>query len=120
LSLQSGGDGPTVEVLPVGARGGKLHGMSGSHRADGLFALAGPGVSAGEVMGAGIADMAPTILALLDVPAPADWDGRPLPCLRAAGMRSAAARGSLPPAVDYDAPEEESLVRRLTQLGYFE
>ena len=27
---------------------------------------------------------------------------------------------AVPPAVDYDASEEESLVRRLTQLGYFE
>jgi predicted AlkP superfamily phosphohydrolase/phosphomutase len=120
LSLQSGGDGPTVEVLPLGGRGGKLQGMSGSHRPDGLFALAGPAVSAGEVIGAAIADMAPTIMTLLDLPVPADWDGRSLRCLRAPGSRATRTRGPLPPAVDYDASEEESLVRRLTQLGYFE
>jgi hypothetical protein len=120
LSVQSGGDGPTVEDLPLGGRGGKLRGMSGSHRADGLFALAGPAVSAGEVLGAQIVDMAPTILSILDLPVPADWDGRPLRCLRQPGLRSAPARAALPAAVDYDAEEEESLVRRLTQLGYFE
>jgi predicted AlkP superfamily phosphohydrolase/phosphomutase len=120
LSLQSGGDGPCVERLPLRARGGKLQGMSGSHRADGLFAMAGPAVGAGEVMGAGIADMAPTILSLLGMPVPSDWDGRALPCLRAAVSRSPLGRAAVPPAVDYDASEEESLVRRLTQLGYFE
>jgi predicted AlkP superfamily phosphohydrolase/phosphomutase len=120
LSVQSGGPGPTVEVLPLGAPSGKLRGMSGSHRPDGLFALAGPAVGAGEVMGARIVDMAPTILSILDLPVPADWDGRPLRCLKQPGSRAAFARPTPPSAVDYDAAEEESLVRRLTQLGYFE
>jgi predicted AlkP superfamily phosphohydrolase/phosphomutase len=120
LSLQSGGDGPSVELLPLGVRGGKLQGMSGSHRSDGLFALAGPAVSAGEVMGAGIADMAPTILSLVGLPVPADWDGRALRCLKTVATRSPLSRAVTSPAVDYDPSEEESLVRRLTQLGYFE
>jgi predicted AlkP superfamily phosphohydrolase/phosphomutase len=120
LSMQSGGEGPCVELLPLDVRGGKLQGMSGSHRADGLFALAGPAVGAGEVMGTGIADMAPTILSLVGLPVPSDWDGRALPCLKTGPSRSMHGRSVLPPAVDYDASEEESLVRRLTQLGYFE
>jgi predicted AlkP superfamily phosphohydrolase/phosphomutase len=58
---------------------GKLSGMSGSHRADGLFALNGENVnSSGYVAGVGIADMAPTLMDLVGLEVPAEFDGRPL------------------------------------------
>jgi predicted AlkP superfamily phosphohydrolase/phosphomutase len=54
-------------------------GKSGTHRDDGIFLAAGPTVRAGEpVEGTQIIDLAPTILALLDVPVPEDMDGRVL------------------------------------------
>jgi predicted AlkP superfamily phosphohydrolase/phosphomutase len=120
LCLQSGRGGAAIETLPPGGGGGKLRGMSGSHRPEGLFALAGKAVTPGEVAGASIVDLAPTMMALLDLAAPADWDGSTLPCVRTAGKRPAGAPRPLPGARDYDAAEEESLRRRLTQLGYLE
>jgi hypothetical protein len=64
-----GADGPAVEVLDPAVLGGKLAGMSGSHRPDGLFMLSGAPVQPGRVDGAQIADMAPTVMALCDVAA---------------------------------------------------
>src|SRR5262249_43748147 len=83
VGLPSGGrPGPTVRRLARGElSGGKLRGMSGSHRAEGFFALSGPSIQHGRMEGASIIDMAPTILALTGVPIPMEWDGRVLPCL---------------------------------------
>jgi len=112
-----GSDGPAIEALDGAALGGKLAGMTGSHRADGLFVLRGTGIAPGPVQGAHIMDLAPTILTLCDVPVPSGWDGRTLPVL-----------GTAAPAVpdaawesderDYDAAESAALQRRLEQLGY--
>jgi predicted AlkP superfamily phosphohydrolase/phosphomutase len=113
-----GSDGPAVEALDPAALGGKLAGMSGSHRPDGLFMLAGPAVAPGRVEGAGIADLAPTILALCGVAAPADWDGRALAALRRAPLASVAAAAPATPETDYDDAAAADLQRRLEQLGY--
>ena len=49
---------------------------SGTHRDHGIFLASGPGIrSGGTVADARIIDLAPTILALLDVPIPANMDG---------------------------------------------
>jgi predicted AlkP superfamily phosphohydrolase/phosphomutase len=54
-------------------------GKSGSHRDDGIFLAQGPAFRAGvPIEGAHLIDLAPTILALLDVPVPDDMDGRVL------------------------------------------
>jgi predicted AlkP superfamily phosphohydrolase/phosphomutase len=54
-------------------------GKSGTHRDDGIFLAQGPAVREGATVdGARIIDLAPTILALLDVPVPDDMDGRVL------------------------------------------
>lgn len=46
------------------------------HRSHGIFAAAGPGVRAGGLVhGAGLLDVAPTVLALLGEPVPKDMDG---------------------------------------------
>lgn len=55
--------------------------VSGEHMADpdGIFAISGPGVLKGrEIRGAKIADLAPTILYLMDLAIPRDMDGRVL------------------------------------------
>lgn len=113
-----GAGGPAVEALDPADLGGKLAGMSGSHRPDGLFALRSPRVQPGVVHGAHIADLAPTILALCDVAAPDDWDGRPLAALRGAPPSAGVAAPWQQPEVDYGEAESADLQRRLEQLGY--
>lgn len=52
---------------------------SGSHRPEGLLVMAGPDVRKGaEIIGANVADVTPTMLALAGLPIPANLDGRPL------------------------------------------
>ncbi|MBX3027532.1 alkaline phosphatase family protein [bacterium] len=113
-----GSDGPAVEPLEPAALGGKLAGMSGSHRPDGLFMLRGAPVQPGEVDGAGIADLAPTIMALCGVAPPSDWDGHTLAALRAAPLAPVAPAACAPVERDYDAAAAADLQRRLEQLGY--
>jgi predicted AlkP superfamily phosphohydrolase/phosphomutase len=49
---------------------------AGGHRPDGIFVLAGPAARAGAELHAGIADVAPTVMYLLDEPVPASFEGR--------------------------------------------
>jgi predicted AlkP superfamily phosphohydrolase/phosphomutase len=54
-------------------------GKSGTHRDDGIFLARGPTIRAGAaVEGARIIDLAPSLLHVLGVPAPADMDGQVL------------------------------------------
>jgi predicted AlkP superfamily phosphohydrolase/phosphomutase len=112
-------NGPALETLDAAMlSGGKLAGMSGSHRSDGLFVLAGAQVAPGMVQGAQIADMAPSIMALCGMPVPEQWDGRPVPCV-AGGRRGEVMRDATSAAeVTYTAAEEADLQQRLQQLGY--
>jgi len=124
MCLPSRGEsGPAVEKLaPSSLGGGKLAGMSGSHRRDGIFVLSGEGVESGRYRGATMADLAPTVMALLGFTAvDGQFDGVPLACL---GTRGAA------PQVDatawnsdgesyYDEDQEKALQSRLERLGYF-
>lgn len=119
VGLPSGGTpGPAIEPLDATTLGGKLAGMSGSHRPDGLFTLRGARVQAGAVSGVQIADMAPTILALCGVAAPADWDGRTLASLRGADLHPVAVGDWRRAERDYDDAASADLQRRLEQLGY--
>ena len=114
-----GADGAAIEALePAMLRGGKLAGMSGSHRPEGLFALAGDGVAAGRVEHAQIADMAPSILTLCGVSVPQQWDGRTVPCLSPAAGERATGDAADVAEIAYGAAEEADLQRRLEQLGY--
>jgi predicted AlkP superfamily phosphohydrolase/phosphomutase len=51
---------------------------SGSHRPEGILVLAGPAARAGAEVVAGIEDVAPTALYLLDEPIPSELEGRVL------------------------------------------
>jgi predicted AlkP superfamily phosphohydrolase/phosphomutase len=98
---------------------GKLSSMSGSHRVDGLFVLAGEGVPQGcRVADASIADMAPTIMSLGGCEAPGDLDGRrlvgvPIPSDAFVGAES-------PAPTPYTAAEEREIAERLSALGYID
>ena len=117
-----GQSGPVLERLDrAELGGGKLRGMSGSHRADGLFMLSGPQIATGEVRGAAIWDLAPTILCLCGVPVPPDWDGRVLPCVTGSADRAGALADEIDSAErPYDAREEACLKDHLVRLGYLE
>jgi len=53
--------------------------LSGTHRMDGILALSGPSVRKDvTIVGASIADLAPTILYLMGLPVPTSMDGRVL------------------------------------------
>lgn len=122
LCLQSAGQsGPCLTQIDPALGGGKLRGMSGSHRSDGLFLLAGKGVRPGEVIGACITDMAPTILSMCGLQAPAGWDGRTLACVQAENIEAMDfPRDSAGEESYYGDAEERLLQQRLTKLGYFE
>jgi predicted AlkP superfamily phosphohydrolase/phosphomutase len=104
-------------------------GKSGSHRDDGIFVAHGPDIRQGTTIhGARLLDLAPTILALQDVPVPADMDGRVLEDIFVQPpKRSAASAG---PADEvavaarengaYSAQDEEKIAERLRALGYME
>jgi len=101
---------------------------SGTHRLDGLLALWGPGVRRGaQVEGAAIVDVAPTVLALLGVPIPADMDGRVLSATLESGLladldiayEEASEQNSSPrPTPEMSAEDEELIRRQLRGLGY--
>lgn len=122
VALPSAGSvgAPVARIDAAHLTGGKLRGMSGSHRADGLFVLAGDRVVPGELAGSAIADMAPTILALCDVAIPDDWDGRLLSCVAHPVQHGPYTAAGSQQGRQYSAAEEACLEQRLVRLGYLE
>jgi predicted AlkP superfamily phosphohydrolase/phosphomutase len=100
----------------------------GGHRMDGLLLMQGPGVRAGHKLAtACIIDLAPTILAMVDVPIPTDMDGQVLSDAFTQEFRAAMRIGyqtlqpeMVPKAVDLSAQEEDEILGRLRGLGYVE
>lgn len=96
---------------------------TGGHRMNGVLMMQGPGIAAGEVDGARLIDVAPTLLHLLSLPVPDDMDGIVLEPARAAaeevGRRADAAtrEGA---GEGYSAEEEREIAERLKSLGYVE
>jgi predicted AlkP superfamily phosphohydrolase/phosphomutase len=103
---------------------------SGNHRDDGIFLAKGAPIRPGyTVQGARIIDLAPTILRLLEVPVPADMDGRVLEEIFTEGdARSAPVPKDAGPSFGpmapsegtYTADDEEKIEERLKALGYVE
>lgn len=101
---------------------------SGTHRMEGILFMRGPGIRRGQVLeGANIVDIAPTVLAVLGQPVPADMDGKvlteafekPPESLR----EEPAVRGREPvPSLrgdqDYSDTEARKMADRLRGLGY--
>jgi predicted AlkP superfamily phosphohydrolase/phosphomutase len=109
---------------------GKIFGMTGYHRMNGILVMAGPDVRAGvHLSDAAIIDLAPTILHALGVPVPASMDGKVLVDAfkaetardgkDAAGVAGVPAREPATAQDDAYSQEEEALVQeRLRELGY--
>ncbi|MGD9498836.1 MAG: phosphodiesterase, partial [Armatimonadota bacterium] len=102
----------------VGRRGAPEAPQTGAHRREGLLLAAGAGIRRGEVSGAAVEDIMPTVLHLCGLPVPGYCDGRVLSDLLAeppdvridadAYLASAGEAASADPAV----------AERLRALGY--
>ena len=97
--------------------------LTGTHRPDGVLIACGPGIGADRAYeGARLIDLAPTLLAYLGVPVPADMDGRVLADLFAPGIvqseRGAAASAPQAQEFAFTPDEEAAITQRLQDLGY--
>lgn len=97
------------------------------HDDDAVFLLAGGGVEgAGRVEPArSVYDVAPTIAALLGLPAGSRWPGRPLPGVEAPGLEPVDYARLLPPRAwrarpEGPAPEDREFLDQLQALGYLD
>lgn len=95
----------------------------------GPIVISGPGVRRDElVFGARVLDIAPTVLALLGLPAGEDMRGRvlaeafgsSLETARISSWEDVTGECGMPPATDVDPSEEAALVAQLMALGYLE
>ncbi|KPK65048.1 MAG: hypothetical protein AMK73_04095 [Planctomycetes bacterium SM23_32] len=76
ITFGAGAGAPVFhDLAPPGAIGWR---RSGGHRRDGLLLAMGPHIRQAKVRDAAIADVPPTVLALLGCPIPEDFDGRVL------------------------------------------
>jgi predicted AlkP superfamily phosphohydrolase/phosphomutase len=100
---------------------------SGMHRDQGMLIMSGPGVRpGGQIEGAAIYDIAPTVLHTMGVPVPTDMDGRVLRDAFADGFMEAFPLQTVEPAilaaptgtVDYGKEGEKEILERLHGLGY--
>jgi predicted AlkP superfamily phosphohydrolase/phosphomutase len=94
----------------------------GRHRRSGIVLALGPGVGQGELTGANIVDLAPTVLHAMGLSVPDDMDGHVLSELFADGraVRREAARESDSDAATYTAEEEAAIEASLRGLGYID
>ncbi len=100
---------------------------SGMHRDYGMLIMNGPGVRPqGQIEGAVIHDLAPTILHIMGQPVPSDMDGHVLETAFADGYMDAfplntfdpEAALTTPQATDYTEEGEKEILERLRGLGY--
>jgi predicted AlkP superfamily phosphohydrolase/phosphomutase len=103
-------------------------GQTGHHMMDGILLMAGPGIRpGGEITGARIVDVAPTVLHALGLPIPPDLDGHVLteawlpdqleahPLVFSEMSTSAEAAGE-----HYGAEDQDTVIDRLRGMGYVE
>jgi predicted AlkP superfamily phosphohydrolase/phosphomutase len=107
--------------------------LPGTHRPEGIVALAGPGITPGRTVQANLPDIAPTVLTLLGLPVPGSMEGKPLACTGTANAPDPAqapttrhdpvgraVSGPHQQPFEYT-PEEQAIIeQRLADLGYLE
>jgi predicted AlkP superfamily phosphohydrolase/phosphomutase len=103
--------------------------LEGGHTLEGIFLAYGTPIQRAAIQGAGLIDLTPTILHLLEQPIPPDMDGRVLTTAMTDGYLAAhpiqwsetPARLTSPlMAQSYTAEEEKEVNEQLRQLGYIE
>lgn len=99
--------------------------LSGSHRMEGILIACGPGIQPGtQIDGAGLIDLAPTILGVLGIPIPGYMDGTVLYSLFESGIRDTFTFDSDSPVLQigdqsaYTPEEEAAIQQHLKNLGY--
>jgi len=126
LSSEGGRRPPIRKLVPGEFGGGRGKGLNGTHRRDGLFIVGGAGGrQAGLVSGVGIADLAPTLLALAGIEIPPSMDGLILEAALPEGLEVQRVATSVPssataPERIYSAEEEREVSERLAALGYLD
>lgn len=103
------------------------HRMEGTHRVNGIFAAAGPGIAAGRTVASDIVNVTPTILAMMGLNVPDDMEGRviedifdPPIEIGTEAVGEAAASPSAGGDAVYSVEDQEVLTQRLRDLGYLE
>lgn len=93
---------------------------TGTHRPEGIFALAGPGVQSRgqDFEPAQMKDLAPTLLALVGLPSPSNWTGRCLRSVAALPPDRAIADGRGAVGREADEVDEARTRRELRGWGY--
>jgi predicted AlkP superfamily phosphohydrolase/phosphomutase len=102
--------------------------MEGTHRREGIFAVAGPGVRVGARVDTDIINSTPTILAMLGESIPSDMEGAviadafdpPLTARVEEALDEPVAVGAPSGGEVYSAEDVAALTRRLADLGYLE
>jgi len=99
--------------------------LGGTHRVEGIFVAHGPGVKPGLKVTAEIADITPTLLAMLGLAVPADMEGRALthifdPPLHVEFEPPKEYQPAEAPAEIFSEEEQRVLTQRLSDLGYLE
>lgn len=110
--LRARGGAAFRRLKPHEYLGGKERGMNGAHRDPGTLVLSSPA----DIAGASLLDIAPTVLAVMGIPAP-PMEGRAL--LGASGAATAPLEYTAVPA-PYSEEQEAQIEERLRALGYFE
>jgi predicted AlkP superfamily phosphohydrolase/phosphomutase len=97
-------------------------GPSGYHEPEGVLVASGPGITPGVRPEAGIAEIAPTVLAALGVAAPAHVESSAIPWLVPGSddLRSVRSTPEAPVAVDLTTGERDMMEQHLRDLGYVE
>jgi len=110
----------------VSARPASKSFWSGTHRGDGILLIEGPGIKRGALPPCHLEDLAPTLLYLMNVPIPADMDGRVIGEALEEGVLSRNPPRYAPPLpggwakAEWEEREKEAVLKRLRDLGYLE
>jgi len=104
--------------------------LPGTHRPEGVVALAGAGVAPGRTLQADLRDIAPTVLKFFGLPVPEAMEGTPLAALGTSAATPSVREdeprpffaGPHHPRPEFDyTPEEQAIIeQRLADLGYLE
>ncbi len=106
--------------------------LPGTHRPEGVLALAGAGLAAGRYLNANLIDVTPTILALLGAPIPAHVEGKPIATGLIPGdsfangvqtrhdLQEGTLEGPHRRPFEFSSEEQAIIEERLAQLGYLE
>ena len=99
--------------------------IEGTHRQEGMFAVAGPGIARGKIVDADIVDSTPTILAMLGLRIPDDMEGRVIeglfdPPIHYEFEKAAPVSGAGPADEVYSDQELQKVTERLIDLGYLQ